>query len=149
MLTHSGTARFAVEPCMSSNGFLQLNSCFAPRLSTSTLHELATAASNHPRAPARTDSLRLSSPTMPCQSPLQPRPAASKRTISCCTCRTQPPTATLQIIWTCSTLYKTHRLPRGAASFKSLYLKRPSGTPRFDYLSRNGRLRYSTKTSRY
>ena len=30
-----------------------LNSCFARRLSTSTLHELATAASNHPRAPAR------------------------------------------------------------------------------------------------
>lgn len=29
-------------------------------------------------------------------------------------------------------LYKTHRIPRGAASFKSLYLKRPSGAPRFD-----------------
>jgi len=52
-----------------------------------------------------------------------------------CNCRAQPPTATLQIIRTCSTIYKTHRLPRGAASFKSLYLKRPSRAPRFDYLS--------------
>ena len=33
-------------------------------------------------------------------------------------------TATLQIIKTGSTTYKPHRLPRGAASFKSLYLKR-------------------------
>jgi hypothetical protein len=113
------------EPCMSSNGFLQLNSCFAPRLSTSTLHEPATAASNHPRAPARTESLRLSWPRMLCQPSRQPRPAASKHTISRCNCRPQPPTATLQIIRSSSTIYKTHRLPRGAASFKSLYLKRP------------------------
>ncbi len=134
---------------MSSNGFLELNSCFAPRLSTSTLHEPPTAASNHPRAPARTESLRLSRPRMPCQPALQPRPAASKRTISRCNCRALPPTATLQIIRTCSTIYKTHKLPRRAASFKSLYLKRPSRAPRFHYLSRNGRLRYSTKTYRY
>ena len=33
-------------------------------LSTGTLREPATAASNHPRAPARTESLRLSCPTM-------------------------------------------------------------------------------------
>jgi hypothetical protein len=52
-----------------------------------------------------------------------------------CNYRAQPPTATLQIIRTCSTTYKTHRLPRRAASFKSLYLKRPSRAPRFDYVS--------------
>jgi hypothetical protein len=131
----SGTALFAAEPCMSSNGSPRLNSCFAPRLSTSTLHEPATPASNHPRAPARTESLRLIWPRMPCQPSLQPLPAASKHTISRCNCRAQPPTATLQIIRTCSTIYKTHRLQRGAASFKSLYLKRPSRAPRFDYLS--------------
>jgi len=135
ILTRSGTALFAAEPCMSSNGSPRLNSCFAPRLSTSTLHEPATPASNHPRAPARTESLRLIWPRMPCQPSLQPLPAASKHTISRCNCRAQPPTATLQIIRTCSTIYKTHRLQRAAASFKSLYLKRPSRAPRFDYLS--------------
>lgn len=46
----TGTAPLVVALCTSSNGFLQLNSCFAPRLSTSTLHEPATTASNHPRA---------------------------------------------------------------------------------------------------
>ena len=61
--------------------------------------------------------------------------AASKRTISRCNCRAQPPTATLQIIKTCSTIYKTPWLPRGVASFKSLYLTRPSRAPRFEYLS--------------
>jgi len=115
---------------MSSNGFLQLNSCFAPRLSTSTLHEPATPASHHPRAPACTETLRLIWPRMPCQPSLHPLPAASKRTISRCNCRAQPPTATLQIIQTRSTPYKPHRLPRRAASFKSLYLKRPSRTLR-------------------
>ena len=64
---------------MSSNAFPQLNSCFVPRLSTSTLLEPATAASNHPRAPARTELLRLSWPRMPCQPSLQPRPLPSKR----------------------------------------------------------------------
>jgi len=111
---------------MSLNGFLQLNSYFAPRLSTSTLHESATALSNHPRAPAaRTESLRLrlaqnALPTisLPWASRLQAHNLPLQR-------RPQPPTATLQIIRTRSTLYKTHRLPRGAASFKSLYLKRP------------------------
>jgi hypothetical protein len=115
--------------------FSQLNSCFALRLSTSTLHEPATAASNHSRAPARTESLRLSSPRMPCQPSLQPLPAASKPTISRCNYRPLPPTSTLQIIRASSTTYKTHRLPRGAASFKSLYLKRPSRAPRFNHLS--------------
>jgi hypothetical protein len=45
-----------------------------------------------------TSALRLSWPRMPCQPSLQPRPAASKRTISRCNCRAQPPTATLQIV---------------------------------------------------
>src|SRR5664280_444469 len=123
------------EPCMSSNGSPRLNSCFAPRLSTSMPHEPATSASNHPRAPARTESLRLIWLRMPCQPSLQPLPAASKHTISRCNCCVPPQTATLQIIRTCSITYKTHRLPRGAASFKSLYLKRPSRAPRFNYLS--------------
>ena len=48
--------------------------------------------------------------------------------ISRCNWRGQPPTATLKIIETCLTTYKTHRLPRGAASFKSLYLQRPHST---------------------
>ena len=43
-----------------------------------------------------------------------------ERTISRCNCRPPPPKATLQIIRTCSATYKPHRLPRGAASFKSL-----------------------------
>jgi len=68
-------------------------------------------------------------------SSLQPLPAASKPTISRCNCRAQPPIPTLQLIRTCSTIYKTHKLPRGAASFKSLYLKRPSRALRFDHLS--------------
>jgi hypothetical protein len=58
----------------------------------------------------------------------------SKNTISPCNCRAQPPTATSQLIRTCSTIYKTHRLAGGAASLKSLYLQRPSRAPRFDYL---------------
>src|ERR1700730_12930625 len=45
-------------------------------------------------------------------------------------------TATLQIIKTGSSTYKPHRGSRGgAASFKSLYLNRPSRAPRFNYLS--------------
>lgn len=128
------------EPCMSSHGSPLLNSCFAPRLSTSTPHEPATPASNHPRVPAPTESLRLIWPTMPCPPSLEPLPAASKNTISPCNCRAQPPTATSQLTRTCSTIYKTHRLPRGAASLKSLYLKRPSRAPRFDYLPRKWRV---------
>jgi hypothetical protein len=63
----------------------------------------------------------------------QPPPAAYDLALER---RPQPPSATLQIIRTPSTLYKTHRLPRGAASFKSLYPKRhwpgrhPTGLPR-------------------
>src|SRR5439155_19845354 len=104
------------------------------------------ADSNRPRAPAPTESLRLRSPRMPCRLSLQPRPAASKRTIPPCNCRAQPPIPTLQIISTCSTLYKTHRLPRRAASFKSLYLKRPYIATQQTTFTR-GRFRYSTKTS--
>jgi hypothetical protein len=73
---------FAVQPCISLNGFLQLNPGCAPRLATSTLHEPPTAVSNHLRASARTGSLRLSSPRMPSPPSLQPRAAVSKRTIS-------------------------------------------------------------------
>ncbi len=114
---------------MSSNASVRLNFCFVHRLSTSTLHEPATTASNHPRAPARTKSLRLIWPRIPCQPSLQPLPAVSKPTTSRCNYRPQPPTAPSQIIRTCSTIYKTHRLPRRAASFKSLYLKRPYTAP--------------------
>ena len=110
---------------MSSNDSLRRNSCFVHRLPTSTLHEPATSVSNHPRARARTESLGFSSPKMPCQPSLQLRSAASKPTISLCNCRAHSPTATLQIIRTRSAAYKPHRLPRGAASFKSLYLRRP------------------------
>ncbi len=49
-------------------------------------------------------------------------------TLSRCNYRTQPLTGIFQIIGTCSTTYKTHRLPQRAASFKSLYLKRPHTT---------------------
>jgi hypothetical protein len=105
------------------------------RLSTSTLHEPTTAASNHPRAPARTESLRLNWPTMPYQPSLQPRPVLSMPTISRCNCRALPPTATLYLSRACSTTYKTHRLARRAASFKSLYLRRPSQSSAIDYLS--------------
>ena len=102
-----------------------------PQQMTSSLssHEPATTASNHPRAPARTKSLRLIWPRIPCQPSFRPLPAASTPTTSRCNYRAQPPTATSQIIRTCSTIYKTHRLPRGAASFKSLYLKRPFTVP--------------------
>jgi hypothetical protein len=100
-------------PCMSSHGSPRLNSCFAPRLSRSTPHEPTTPASNHPRVPAPTESLRLIWPTMSCQSSLQPLPATAKNTISPCNCRAQPPTTTSELIKTCSTIYRTHRLPRG------------------------------------
>jgi hypothetical protein len=110
-LTHSGAALSAAEPCRSSNASLRLNFCFVHHLSTSTLHEPATTASNHPRAPARTKSLRLIWPRIPCQSSLRPLPAASTPTTSRCNYRAHPPTATSQIIRTCSTIYKTHRLP--------------------------------------
>ena len=108
---HSGAALSVAEPCMSSNASLRLNFCFVHRLSTITLHEKATTASNHPRAPARTKSLRLVWPRMPCQASLRPLPAASTPTTSRCNYRAQPPTATSQIIRTCSTIYKTHRAP--------------------------------------
>jgi len=39
--------------------------------------------------------------------------------------RALPPIATLYLSRACSTTYKTHRLPRRAPSFKSLYLRRP------------------------
>ena len=50
-------------------------------------------------------------------------------TLSRCNYRTQPFTGPFQIIGTCSTTYKTHKLPQRAASFKSLYLKRPRTAP--------------------
>ena len=116
------------------HGSPRLNSCFAPRLSTSTPHEPATPASHHPRVPAPPESLRLSGPQCPA-SPLSSLCQPPQRIQSrLATARAQPPTATSQLIRTCSTIYKTHTLPRGAASLKSLYLKRPSRAPRFDHL---------------
>jgi hypothetical protein len=61
---------------------------------------------------ARTETLCLIWPRMPCQPYLQPLPAVPKHTISRCNCRAHPPTATLQTIRTGSTIYKTHRLSR-------------------------------------
>jgi hypothetical protein len=55
----------------------------------------------HPRAPARTKSLRLNWPTMPYQPSLQPRPVLSMRTVSRCNCRAPPPTATLYLSRAC------------------------------------------------
>jgi hypothetical protein len=116
----------------------------------STPHEPATTASTHPRALARTETLvshstQTALPTLTCISTDHPS-AILLSTLSRCNCHAQPPTATSQVIRIYSSIYKTHRLPRGAASFKSLYLKRPSRAPPIDYLSRGGRLRYSPKT---
>jgi hypothetical protein len=99
------------EPCMSSHGSPRLNSCFAPRLSTSTPHEPATPASHHPRVPAPPESLRLSGPQCPASplSSLCPPPQRIQSRLA--TARAQPPTATPQLIRTCSTIYKTHRAP--------------------------------------
>ena len=67
---------------MSLNGFLQLNSCFAPRLSTSTPHESTTPSSNHPPASARTETLCLTPLGLLCPSSLPPLPSTPTRCLS-------------------------------------------------------------------
>jgi Putative transposase/Transposase zinc-binding domain len=82
ILTRTGTALSAVEPCMSSNYSPRPNFCFVPRLDTSTPHEPATTLSNHPRAPARTETLCLTQLRLPHRSSFTPHPSILEQLFS-------------------------------------------------------------------
>ena len=67
-----------------------------PASLTGAPHESTSPASNHPRASARTELLRLNWPTMPYQPSHQPRPVLSMRTISRCSTTTGSPAKNFQ-----------------------------------------------------
>src|SRR5271155_1874266 len=82
ILTRTGTALSAAEPCMSSNDSPRPNFCFVPRLDTSTPHEPATTLSNHPRAPARTETLCLTQLRLLYRSSFTPLPSILEQLFS-------------------------------------------------------------------
>ena len=76
-LIHSGTARYAVAPCLLSNVFPPRNSCFALRLNqTGAQHEALFQSSPAERTPARMQIPCLISTEMPGQLSVQPTPHA-------------------------------------------------------------------------
>ena len=122
----------------SSTGALQLRygpskgfpPIFVPRLSTSTLHEPTTAASNHPRAPHVQSLCVLTGPQCPV-SLLSTLGQSSQ----CLRSRAAlAPTATLDLSRSRSTTNKIHRLARRAASFKSLYALLPDHRDRLTFV---------------
>jgi hypothetical protein len=82
ILTRIGTALSAAGPCMSSNGSPPPSFCFVPRLDTSTPHEPATTLSNHPRAPARTETLCLTPLRLLYRSSFTPLPSILQQLLS-------------------------------------------------------------------
>ena len=134
-LTHSGTARSAAEPCASSNGSPPRNSCFALHLNqTGAQHEALSTSSAFARASARTQT-----PCLICPETALPGCLFSSRTDSSLRCsaasiptvKAADPSPTQPVpepFAPASDPFKVHSLPSRAASFKSLYPKRPSKT---------------------
>ena len=74
-LTLFGTVRSAAEPCTSSNGFPQRNSCFALHLNQiGAPHEPLSTSTAFARASARKQLPCLIRPKLLCRQPLQPLP---------------------------------------------------------------------------
>jgi hypothetical protein len=129
----------------------RLNCCFALHLNPKNeQHEPLSASSASTRAPARTEIRCLLEPGVLYYVFVQPMPNASVQRFANRTSTRQiiPITAAYLNLCTRSAPFKVHSLPSGAASFKSLYPKRPAKIMRFPTGPR-GRFRYSTKTSRY
>jgi len=137
---------------MSSSGSPRLNCCFAPRLSTSTPHESTTPSSNHPPASARTETLCLTPLGLLCPSSLPPLPSTPTRCLSRPVLVKTAARSRQKQRSKLSAHAQPHTNPigsrGGAASFKSLYPKRPH-TPSIRELRLAGRSRYSPKTLRY
>jgi hypothetical protein len=149
ILTHSGTARSAAEPCMSSNGSPRLNCCFAPRLSTSTPHEPTTPSSNHPRASARTETLCLTRLGLLCQSSLPPLPTTPTRLLSRRALVRAAAHSRQEQRSKPSAHAQTHTNPIGSRTGRlpsSRCIRSAPNTPSINELGAAGRSRYSPKT---
>ena len=130
--TRCGTVRSAAEPCRWSSASSLRNSSSDLRLiSAGAQHESTSPTSNLPRAPARTLVLRLAFPKMQYRCALPTFRCGAPRPFS-----RRSPTETemhRQQRQPCKRSEPAHPYTNpivlGAASFKSLYLKRPFTAP--------------------
>jgi hypothetical protein len=125
-----GTVQSAVATCTSLNGSPPHNSCFALHLNRNrALHEPLSTSSAFARAMARTQIPCLIRPETLCQLFLPRLPNAAER---CFTAPSEPqsrssyPSQRLRESWTPAQPHSKDIGTAGAASFKSLYPKRPA-----------------------